>query len=74
MHGLHVLNTQDDLFRISISHISLSGAERRYLPGFIPVPERALATNRSQNDRNKGLPNDSRHQSARAKKLIKDLM
>lgn len=40
---------QPDLFLVSISHISLSGAERRYLPGFIPPPERALATIRSHN-------------------------
>ena len=46
---------QPCLFLISISHISLSGGTRRYLPGFIPPPERALATIRSHNVRNSGL-------------------
>ena len=58
--------SQPDLFLISISHISLSGATRRYLPGFIPPPERALATIRSHNVWNSGLASGRRNHRERA--------
>src|SRR6266478_2961903 len=68
-HWPNVLNTQLVLSRISISHISASGAKRRYLRGFIPALERALATIRSHNDRKRGLPNHNKNHRARAKRL-----
>lgn len=57
---------QPCLFLISISHISLSGGTRRYLPGFIPPPERALATMRSHNVRNSGFARGRRSHKERA--------
>ena len=67
-----IVNTQQDLSQISISHISPSGAKRRYVQEFMPASERALATIRSHSDRNKGLSNDNKSRGIRTKRLMWD--